>query len=112
MVKQENYENSSSILDLLQALATKLEVLENTIKTHTPKDLFTSKQAALYLNIKMNWLNKLCSQGRITYTQPGGKARFFKKSELDKYLEQNIRKSDDDLDREADDNLFINPKHK
>ncbi len=112
MVKKENYENSSSILDLLQALATKLEVLEDTIKSHTPKDLLTSKEAAKYLNVKMNWLNKLCSQDRITYTQPGGKARFFKKSDLDNYLKKNIRKSDDDLAKEADDNLFINPKRK
>lgn len=110
-MKQES-ENSSSILCLLQALSTKLEALEDTIKSHTPKDLLTSKEAAKYLNIKMNWLNKLCSQDRITYTQPGGKARFFKKSDLDNYLKQNIRKSDDDLDREADDNLFINPKRK
>ncbi|HET8572746.1 MAG TPA: helix-turn-helix domain-containing protein [Edaphocola sp.] len=110
-MKQKS-ENSSSILCLLQALATKLEALEDTIKFHTPKDLLTSKEAAKYLNIKMNWLNKLCSLDRITYTQPGGKARFFKKSDLDSYLKQNIRKSDNDLDREADDNLFINPKRK
>lgn len=112
MVSQNNYENCSSILDLLQALATKLEVLENTIKSHTPKDLLTSKEAAKYLNITMNWLNKLCSQDRITYTQPGGKARFFKKSDLDRYLEKNLRKSDDDLDQETYDNLFINSKNK
>lgn len=112
MSTKQNSETSSSILDLLHALATKLEVLENTIKSHTPKDLLTSKEAAKYLNITLNWLNHLCSWDRITYTQPGGKARFFKKSDLDNYLQQNIRKSDDDLDREADDNLFINPKRK
>lgn len=112
MVRNQNSENSSSIVELLQVLATKLEALENTIKSHTPKDLLTSKEASIYLNVKMNWLNKLCSQDKIAYTQPGGKARFFKKSDLDKYLERNIRKSDDDLDREADDNLFINPKRK
>lgn len=112
MNKNLSSQSSNPILELLQAIATKLEVLENTIKSHTPKDLLTSKEAAKYLNITLNWLNHLCSQDRITYTQPGGKARFFKKSDLDNYLKQNIRKSDDDLDREADDNLFINPKHK
>ena len=112
MVQQKTSEINNSILFFLEVLSKKLEALEHAIKAYTPKDLLTSKEAAKYLNVKMNWLDKLCSQGKITYTQPGGKARFFKKSDLEKYLKQNIRKSDDDLEQEADDNLFINPKRK
>lgn len=111
MLQSLNYQAVNPILEQLQTLEIKLDALSNELRTHTPKDLLTSRETAKYLNIKMNWLNKLCSQDKISYTRPGGKARFFKKSDLDAYLKKNLKKSDDELDREADEMLFGNSKN-
>jgi excisionase family DNA binding protein len=97
-----NNEESNPYMDLLNAILERLLIVEQEIKEHTPKDQFTSTEAARYLNIKMNWLNKLCSQGKLRYGQPGGKIRVFKKTELDKYLQKNPRLSDDDIDQISD----------
>jgi excisionase family DNA binding protein len=100
-----NNEECNPIMGLLNAILERLHIVEQEIKEHTPKDQFTSKEAARYLNIKMNWLNKLCSKDELRYTQPGGKRRVFKKTELDKYLQKNLRKSNEDFDNDSNDIL-------
>ncbi|OJX28776.1 MAG: hypothetical protein BGO86_15555 [Chryseobacterium sp. 36-9] len=70
-----------------------------------PKKTLNSKEAAKYLGIKLSWLDKLCSRNRITFYKTG-KLRYFKQDDLDKYLSKDIVKSEDDLDREADEKFF------
>lgn len=98
MEQSLNHEVNNSMLELYKTIIERLNVIENSITEHTPKDLLTSKEAARYLNVKMDWFNKLCSQEQLSYTKPGGKNRVFKKSDLDKYLKRNLRTSDPDLD--------------
>lgn len=93
MEQSLNSQGVDAVIQKLESLETKLDALSNEVKTHTPKDLLTSKEAARYLNVKMDWFNKLCSQEQISYTKPGGKNRVFKKSDLDKYIERNLRTS-------------------
>lgn len=73
MAQSLNHRAVNPVLELLKTVLQKLDALSNEVKTHSPKDKLTSKEAAKYLNVKMDWLNKLCSLGKIDYTQPGGK---------------------------------------
>lgn len=49
-------------------------------------DILNASKAAEYLCISKGLLYKLCASHRLPYFKPAGKKSFFRKSELDKWL--------------------------
>ncbi len=108
---KENKENAElTAEETLQFISDKFEKLEQKMleKLVNPHEILNSKQAAIYLGIKLSWLDKLCSQNKITYYKTG-KMRYFKISMLDKYRLKSIVKSIDDSEYEEH-NLSFNKK--
>ena len=103
MTAKNNNSETDLILELLNQLLKRIELIEE--KIINPKKTLNSKEAAKQLGIKLSWLDKLCSRNRITFYKTG-KLRYFKQDDLDKYLSKDIVKSEDDLDREADEKFF------
>lgn len=103
MTAKNNNSETDLILELLNQLLKRIELIEE--KIINPKKTLNSKEAAKYLGIKLSWLDKLCSRNLITFYKTG-KLRYFKQDDLDKYLSKDIVKSEDDLDREADEKFF------
>jgi excisionase family DNA binding protein len=65
------------------------------------KEFLDSEQAARYLGISRNTLYKYTSRRLFATSNPNGKLIRISKSELDKFLSSNKRKSNDDLNSEA-----------
>ncbi len=53
------------------------------------KETLSAKEAAQYMGISLNTLYQLTSQSKITHYKPSGKLIFFKKKDLDDFLQQN-----------------------
>jgi excisionase family DNA binding protein len=69
----------------------KLECIVNSIselKNQTEK-IYSTKEAAEYLNISLPYLYKLTSQGLIGHHKPGGKKIKFTQTDLDVYQRRN-----------------------
>lgn len=64
------------------------EVLTEKTKYLT-KETLTMKEVAEYMGCSTNWLYKLTSEGKIPFYKPFGKMIFFKKSEVDAFLQTN-----------------------
>lgn len=53
------------------------------------KEVLTRAEAAVYLGISLDYINRLCSQRRIPFYKPLGKVSFFKRAELDEWATSN-----------------------
>ena len=53
------------------------------------KETLSAKEAAQYMGISLNTLYQLTSQSKITHYKPSGKLIYFKKKDLDDFLQQN-----------------------
>ena len=53
------------------------------------KEMLTSDELCRYLNIEKRYLYKLTSKNEIPYYKPLGKLCFFKRTEIDEWLQQN-----------------------
>ena len=60
-----------------------------TLQSILQKDIFTLKEAALYLGISTSYLYKLTSARAIPFYKPASKLNFFTKGELDDWLLKN-----------------------
>ena len=96
------------IIDM-KVLAKKLDLLEMRIKEledvnmkllikrlekvecdqYVQKDVFTTEEAFLFLDISPSQLNKLNSKQKIPHYKPRGKMVYFDKKELVKWLKRN-----------------------
>ena len=93
----------------IKVLAKKLELLEMRIKEledvnmkllikrlekvecdqYVQKDVFTTEEACLFLDISPSQLYKLTSKQKIPHYKPRGKMVYFDKKELVKWLKRN-----------------------
>ncbi len=78
----------------------KIKIMLETIKV-SGKEHFNVKEAALYLGISESTLYKLTSNNTISFYQPNGKLIFFKKSDLDNFIERGRKKNHDEIKEEA-----------
>lgn len=62
---------------------------QKSIDNLISKENYTLNEAAEYLSISESYLYKLTSRGEIRHSKPGGKLVYFKKEDLDDYLERN-----------------------
>ena len=53
------------------------------------KELLTSDEAALYLGVSKSWLYKLTMRRLIPHFKPMGKLCYFKRAELDEWIQRN-----------------------
>lgn len=53
------------------------------------KETLSAQEAAHYMGISLNTLYQLTSQSKITHYKPSGKLLYFKKKDLDDFLQQN-----------------------
>lgn len=53
------------------------------------KAVLTSKEAAMYLGIKPSYLYKLTMRGVLPHYKPLGKMNYFKREELEDWLQRN-----------------------
>lgn len=80
----------------LQKIKTLLEAIKVSGKEH-----FNVKDAALYLGISESTLYKLTSSNSINFYQPNGKLIFFKRSDLENFIERGRKKTHDEIKEEA-----------
>ena len=74
---------------------------------HPSQEIFRLKDAAEYLGIKGSYLYQLTHGKKIPFTKPGGKLIYFRKSDLDDYLNRN-RVDDDTLQMKAANRNYLN----
>ncbi len=82
--------------DQLTKLNSNIEQLLN--KEEKPLSLH---EASIYLNVSTSCLYKLTYKNLITHFKPNGKKIYFKKSDLDKYIFQNRKSYQSELEQKA-----------
>ena len=93
------------ILDKLTEIVNKLD--EQNILQKTVLNL---SEAAKYLDISESHLYKLTSTRQIPHFCPQGKKLYFRREELDQWLQRNRQSSSDEIDREATKYLIKNKR--
>lgn len=93
------------ILNKLTEIANKLD--EQNILQKTVLNL---SEAAKYLDISESHLYKLTSTRQIPHFCPQGKKLYFRREELDQWLQRNRQSSTDEIDREATNYLIRNKR--
>ena len=93
------------ILNKLTEIANKLD--EQNILQKTVLNL---SEAAKYLDISESHLYKLTSTRQIPHFCPHGKKLYFRRGELDQWLQRNRQSSSDEIDREATNYLIKNKR--
>lgn len=95
----------SLILDKLTEIANKLD--EQNILQKTVLNL---NEASKYLNISESHLYKLTSTRQIPHFCPQGKKLYFRREELDEWLQRNRQSSSDEIEQRAADYILRNPR--
>ena len=81
------------VFELAAAIAAHLEI--NT------KMMLTADEAASYLGISKSYLYKLTMRRSIPFYKPEGKLVYFKRQELDSWLQRNRVATTEELDAQA-----------
>lgn len=89
----------------------KLENIETMLQQQTllQKDVLSLNESCAYLEISPSHMYKLTSQKRIPHFCPQGKKLYFKREELDLWLQSNRQDSSDEIETRAANYLL---KHK
>jgi excisionase family DNA binding protein len=74
------------------------------------KDVLNLNEACAYLDISASHLYKLTSQKSIPHFCPQGKKLYFKRSELDEWLQRNRQTSVDEIETMAANYLLTNKR--
>jgi excisionase family DNA binding protein len=61
------------------------------------KEMLTDDEVALYMGCTKETINVLCSKNAFPYYKPGGKTRYFKRVEIEAYMQGNRIESDSRL---------------
>ena len=76
------------------------------------KDMLTFDEACNYLKLTASSLYKMTSKHRIPFYRPNGKRIYFKRTELDQWLQMNKRAADYELEARAEDLIIKQLKTK
>lgn len=74
-------------------------VAENII--FCTKEMLTSDEAAKYMGVSKSYLYKLTMRGQIPHFKPMGKMCYFKRSELEQWLQSNRVSTSTETDQQA-----------
>ena len=95
----------NQILEKLSQLEQKIDE-QNLLQ----KEVLTFNDACKYLDISASHLYKLTSQKQIPHFCPQGKKLYFKRSELDDWLQRNRQSSTDEIDAMATEYILKNKR--
>lgn len=88
------------ILDKLTEIANKLDE-QNLLQ----KTVLSFDETCKYLNTSASHLYKLTSSKQIPHFCPGGKRLFFRRDELDTWLQRNRQSTAEEMEQTASDNV-------
>jgi excisionase family DNA binding protein len=94
--------------EVISRLDQIIKILQDSQSTN--RDTLTVEQASDFLNISTSQLYKLTSTHQIPFYCPNGKKIYFKKYELEAWIQKSRRISSDELDIKAADYLIKNKK--
>jgi len=95
------------ILDKLTEIANKLDE-QNLLQ----KTVLNFNEACKYLDVSPSHLYKLTSTKQIPHFCPQGKKLYFKREELDTWLQRNRKSAADEIDQMAADYVIRNKRKK
>ena len=95
------------ILDKLTEIANKLDE-QNLLK----KTVLNFNEACKYLDVSPSHLYKLTSTKQIPHFCPQGKKLYFKREELDNWLQRNRQSTLDEMEQVASDYVIRNERKK
>jgi excisionase family DNA binding protein len=90
----------------------KLNEIENLILEQNllKKEVLTSREACIYLNISKSYMYKLTSGKQIPHFCPNGKMLYFNRQELDTWLQKNHQESSEEIEKKATDYILKNDR--
>jgi len=97
----------NQILDKLTEIANKLDE-QNLLQ----KTVLNFNEACKYLDVSPSHLYKLTSTKQIPHFCPQGKKLYFKREELDNWLQRNRQSAADEIDQAAADYVIRNKRSK
>lgn len=65
------------------------------------KEMLTQTETAMYLGVSVSYLYKLTMEGQIPYYKPLGKMNYFKRTELEAWLQRNRVEATSTLNAQA-----------
>jgi excisionase family DNA binding protein len=74
------------------------------------KDVLNLNEACSYLDLSASHLYKMTSQKQIPHFCPQGKKLYFKRAELDEWLQRNRQSSSDEIETMAANYLLTNKR--
>ena len=74
------------------------------------KQVLNFNEACLYLDISQSHLYKLTSTKQVPHFCPQGKRLYFKRTELDEWLQRNRKSAADEIDQAATDYIIRNKR--
>lgn len=92
----------------IDIIVQKLEKIESRLEEQNllQKSILNFNEACKYLDVSQSHLYKLTSSKSIPHFCPQGKKLYFKRSELDEWLQRNRQSSTDEIDALAVEYLF------
>lgn len=93
--------NEELILNKLTEIANKLDE-QNLLQ----KTVLNFNEACKYIDVSPSHLYKLTSTRQVPHFCPQGKKLYFKRSELDEWLQRNRQSTSSEIEREAMDNML------
>jgi len=100
-------EDNSQILDKLTQIAEKLDE-QNLLQ----KAVLNFSEVCKYLDVSPSHLYKLTSQKQIPHFCPQGKKLYFRRDEIDAWLQRNRQSAADEIDKMATDYIIQNKRSK
>lgn len=87
--------------------ANEKEQIYNYLINHVAfciKEVLTVEEASKYMGIKKSYLYKLTMNKQIPHYKPMGKMCYFNRLELERWLQKNNIKTDEEIEQEAQKN--------
>lgn len=81
----------------------RLDTLEQLIREQNifQKEMLNPEETARYLNVSRSYLYKMTSRRMIPHYCPNGKKLFFKRTELDQWMQANRKKTRNEVETAA-----------
>jgi excisionase family DNA binding protein len=98
-------QNENLILDKLTEIANKLDE-QNLLQ----KTVLNFNEACKYLDVSPSHLYKLTSTRQVPHFCPQGKKLYFKREELDAWLQRNRQTSNEEIEKSADELITRNKR--
>ncbi|MFZ4707057.1 MAG: helix-turn-helix domain-containing protein [Bacteroidales bacterium] len=93
--------NEELILDKLSEISNKLDE-QNLLQ----KTVLNFNEACKYLDVSPSHLYKLTSTRKVPHFCPQGKKLYFKRLELDEWLQRNRQSTTDEIEKEVSENII------